>query len=158
MKIARIPINRTALANGIESETFQEMIKNLPPNSKIVGMGSASHEMVDYLFVENSIFKDTPDGSTPPDIEAMFSRRYDGTTFCSGVNWNNAMPSQPSHGAAPPSGFPMTVNLSPGYGIARKNVTFCPKAPWPKDTHEWTTYVSQFKSEEICKFCGDPKP
>jgi hypothetical protein len=153
MKVARIPINRLALSNGIESETFQEMIKNLPPNSKIVGMGTSSHELVDYLFIENNMFKDTPDGSTPPDIEAMFSRRYDGSTFCSGVNWNNAMP---NHSAAAPSA--VSIQLPQGMSINRQALNspskFCAKAPWPKDEHEWMTYVSQFKSEEICKFCG----
>lgn len=144
MRIARLAFNRTFLYSngGITTEMFKDMMDYLPQGSSIVGIGSAPHIPIDYLFVQNSVFLDTPDGSIPPDIEAKFNRRSDGTAYCSGVDWKNATGTTQT---------PFGVQVIIGNGK-------CLKAPWPKLLHDYEVYVGLRFSEELCKYCGDKKP
>lgn len=163
MKIGRIAFSRMVLATtlGLDSDVFKEMLDNLPKDSKIVGFGSDPTSLVDYVFVQNDIFKDTPDGQVPPEITVSFTRRYDGTSFCSGVNYQAALPSsmgqvQNVTHFGTPSGF--GTSSAPNGGANQPTLVRCAKAPWPKTEHDFKVYVGLQFSEESCTYCGAKKP
>lgn len=155
MKVARIVFGRMGMFTtlGLDTDTFKEMLDQLPKNSKVVGFGGDLHQLLDFVFIHNDLFVDTPEGTTPPEIKVSFMRRFDGTHFCSGVDCNDAL------GKSVTLTIP-TPSSPPSYKVSGHNTVrgFCSKAPWPVVAHEWVTYTSQFKIEDVCKYCGDPKP
>lgn len=143
MRIGRITFSRSFLyaQAGITTELFKEMLDRLPKDSKIAGFSSDWGSLVDYLFIENPMFIDIPDGSIPPEIDVAFTREFDGTTSCSKVDWSRCV------GASSMAATPNS--------LVNGNVAIPKKACFQ---HEFETYTGLNTVEQVCKHCGVRKP
>lgn len=147
MRYARIPFSLMSLqySGGIEIDLFSQMLKQLPHDAKIIGFGEVQTSMTSYVFVSSSSFKDTPDGSLPPDITPSFKRDYVGNLRCDHVDCSAALDLSVPSSFAP-------------YG---SNNSVLPTQQAPTRTcyaHNWKMYHGFNDSYEICATCGVRKP
>lgn len=78
MRLARIAFQRMAMmrTEGMELHLFQEMLKGLPSDAKIVGFGEDISYGLCYVMVTSKQFKEVQEGYRPSDITAYFENVY----------------------------------------------------------------------------------
>lgn len=142
MKVARMSFNRQVLMGngGLSTDLFKQVMDHLPKGTSIVGFGHDMSSMIDYVFIENDSFADQPTGGIPSDITVLFSRGFDGSIICTGVDWSYAMPSGPKSSYA----------TSSGVYTHKSSSSLC--------AHEWEMTTLFNLPEESCKHCGVKKP
>lgn len=92
MKYARLGFSVAFLqSNGMKASLFCDMMKKMPPDTKILGFTQDPSSLLQYMFVSSDAFRDIPDGGLPPDITPWFVKRSDGKEECQKIDFGNAL-------------------------------------------------------------------
>lgn len=174
-KIARVLFLGAHFFNHTFSiELFEDVLDELPIDTKIVGMGTDSATAEGFLKVWSDDFKDTPPLGKIPEI--FIDLQIDPVTskyYVANVDMSAALATTSSNnscgcgkcyhcvmGITPPH---LQVNLSPSQAVAPApgNFVFSPddflgiRAGFCN--HEWKIYDSGFSRDEYCTKCPEKR-
>lgn len=135
--------------SGLPKDLFKAMLDFLPADASIIGFNMDHATNLYFMFITSDSFKEVPTGHIPPEITANFTRNFDGSANCTGVDITNA-----EDKVKIITGGPITVTLPkaiPNFNMppTHKVQPFC--------IHDWTHYFGLNDSYEYCKDCGVKK-
>lgn len=160
MKYGVIRFSRQLLfaAGGISKDLIKKILDQLPLDATLVGFGQDLSHLEEFMAFQSDSYKDVPDGHLPPDINATFTRNFDGSVDVKIDDSHLLELSVPtpltlsghSHG-----GYPTPIAMAPSAIKAFEDLINEPKTK--HCIHNWKKYQGLSESYDYCEYCNIKK-